>query len=689
MKAPRVLVLDDDKQFRALVRPVLLRRGLEVYEAGTGGEGESLLKKTQVDLIIVDGVLPDVEGLNWITKQRAMGNVTPMMFVSAAWNDIGVYHRLTKNLGVSQVIHKPVIPSVFGEQVMADLGQRPKYRVTEEVFVKSADSVYKEVAVEYIKTLPDNVAAVDKALQKLKMPGDQKQALDDAKTFAHRIRGTAGTFGFQKIGDAMGVIEDVLRRSAADGLSDQEWLVLEEKIQRAKSLIPHSLVSEETLPAHLRTRKITEGHVTLSRLLVVDDDPSILNFLTRMGRQRLVDVVPASDATQALAKLKTTRFDGVILDLQLGADSTSIELAHQIRELPGYSEVPLAFMSAEAGISDRVSIAAAGASLYLNKPIEPDTFEDAVQRLLALNKVGQATVLVVDDDVFFARHAQAVLSEKGLNVQTLEDPYEILDKIAELSPDLLLLDLMMPGLSGFDVCRILRTMPRWQDLPIIFVTTQIGLETRIAAYECGADDYIPKPMADEELVSRVTLRVERAKLLKERTERDTITGLLLRHSFMERFNGLLSSAKRHNHQVGMSLLDIDYFKQVNDNHGHLAGDSVLAGLGRLMTRRFRIEDLRGRWGGDEFILGLYAADRSNALKTTQSLVAEFRKMNFPADDGAIFNATLSAGVSSFPEDGESVYELITAADRRLYAAKARGRDQAVADDDTNEGEVPE
>src|SRR5688572_26149712 len=123
MTAPRVLLMDDDKQFRALVRPVLQKRGLEVYEAGTGSEGEALLQKTSVDLIIVDGVLPDVEGLIWITKQRALGNVTPMMFVSAAWNDIRIYHRLTKNLGVSQVIHKPVIPSVFGEQVMADLGQ--------------------------------------------------------------------------------------------------------------------------------------------------------------------------------------------------------------------------------------------------------------------------------------------------------------------------------------------------------------------------------------------------------------------------------------------------------------------------------------------------------------------------------------------------------------------------------------
>ncbi|MBX9721675.1 MAG: diguanylate cyclase, partial [Candidatus Obscuribacterales bacterium] len=285
----------------------------------------------------------------------------------------------------------------------------------------------------------------------------------------------------------------------------------------------------------------------------------------------------------------------------------------------------------------------------------------------------------VDDDQFFAKRASKILFDKGIDTQILTEPSKILDKLQEFSPDLIILDLMMPFISGFDICKMLRTIPRWQDLPIVFVPAQTGLATRIAAFACGADDYLPKPLSDDELVARVTLRVERSRNLKDRAERDPVTGLLIRRGFMERFNAALGHARRISQPVSLVLFDLDKFKSINDNYGHLAGDAVLAGLGRLMAKRFRVEDLRGRWGGDEFVLAFVGSDRPHSIKLMQGFLEEYCAMTFTGEHGETFSAALSAGIASFPDDSDSSYELMRIADQRLYLAKSKGRKQVVAE----------
>ncbi len=341
--------------------------------------------------------------------------------------------------------------------------------------------------------------------------------------------------------------------------------------------------------------------------------------------------------------------------------------------------MPIAFNSDDNKIDDRLVAAHMGASLYLTKPIDPDALEDAIQRLMVLGSREHPRVLIVDDDQIFAKRVSRILFEKGMETQTLSDPSLILDRMQSFAPEILILDAMMPFISGFDICKMLRTIPRWQELPVIFASAYGGLENRIAAFACGADDYLPKPMADEELVTRVSLRVERSRLLKERIERDPVTGLLIRRSFMERFNTALSTARRSLQPLSLIMFDLDRFKNINDTFGHLAGDAVLAGLGRFMMSRFRVEDLRGRWGGDEFILALVGSDREQSLRLMNAFLNEYAQMEFRGENGTIFHASLSAGVACFPADCDQAYDLLRLADQRLYEAKRLGRNCVVAE----------
>jgi diguanylate cyclase (GGDEF)-like protein len=126
------------------------------------------------------------------------------------------------------------------------------------------------------------------------------------------------------------------------------------------------------------------------------------------------------------------------------------------------------------------------------------------------------------------------------------------------------------------------------------------------------------------------------------------------------------------------VLDLDRFKQVNDQHGHLAGDRVLGELGRRLRRSFRAEDLRGRWGGEEFVLALVAAPATEAQAVTTRVLEEFREQTFTGDHGETFRSSFSGGIATFPADGTTLEQLLQVADRRLYAAKSAGRDRLLA-----------
>jgi diguanylate cyclase (GGDEF)-like protein len=140
---------------------------------------------------------------------------------------------------------------------------------------------------------------------------------------------------------------------------------------------------------------------------------------------------------------------------------------------------------------------------------------------------------------------------------------------------------------------------------------------------------------------------------------------------------MLAEANRLKSIFTICLLDVDHFKKVNDTYGHLAGDRVLAGLGQLLSRRFRVDDLRGRWGGEEFILAFRRESKDTMHGAIMRVLEEFAAINFKGDEGQEFNVSFSGGMASYPEDAESVYELLQTADKRLYEAKKAGRRRVV------------
>jgi len=417
------------------------------------------------------------------------------------------------------------------------------------------------------------------------------------------------------------------------------------------------------------------------RLLVVDADPGVREQLERLGRAKLLTVVAVATAREAMMRAETEQFEAAIIDGSLGCDA--VQLARDLRALRRQPHLPLAFLSDRVDVERRVEAAHAGASLFLAKPVDAYAFGAAVDQMLALGSAEKMRVLVVDDDRDFSACVAAVLEPVGIVVRTVPEATRLVETLEDVRPDLVLLDAMLPGVSGWDAIRIIRAIPEWGDLPVIFVTGRTDLESRVSAFEAGADDYIAKPLVPEELLARVRVRLDRRKLLREVTERDPLTHCLSRRTLLHAFESRLSEARRHGQVLSAALLDVDRFKQVNDTYGHWVGDQVLVALGRLLNERFRLEDLRGRWGGEEFIIVFPNSPPDRAAAVLSRVLEEFRRVPFRSERDGRFFVTFSAGVGSFPRDGAGVDALIRAADARLYDAKRRGRGQVVVEGATD------
>lgn len=305
----------------------------------------------------------------------------------------------------------------------------------------------------------------------------------------------------------------------------------------------------------------------------------------------------------------------------------------------------------------------------------------------------KAKILLVEDDRVQAQFVREFLERKGYEVIWAENGASAI-KIAKTVPiDLILLDLILPDISGHEVCRWLRLNQDTKGIPIIMLTVKTNITDKIAGLEAGADDYLPKPFDEAELNARIYASLRTKALqdeLKERNRQledllhkleimaitDHLTEIYNRRHFEEILKREFTRATRYNLHLSCLMADIDHFKRINDTYGHAAGDAVLKEVARLIHSSLREVDVIGRWGGEEFIALLTQAKKADAKKVAERIlqsVSDHRFQGLPENE----KITISIGVASVPEDGDidNWEKLIKAADEALYRAKRNGRNR--------------
>jgi two-component system cell cycle response regulator len=297
----------------------------------------------------------------------------------------------------------------------------------------------------------------------------------------------------------------------------------------------------------------------------------------------------------------------------------------------------------------------------------------------------EATILVVDDSLVVRSVVRGWLEEQGYRVVEVEDGQAAIDSCLAEPPDVVLLDIEMPGLNGHDVLARLKSEPAVRDIPVVFLTNHASMDEVLRGLGGGAHDYLRKPFEPAELVARVGAAVRVKKLqdelhrrndeLDEISRTDALTGLFNRRHLEEQLRLNVAASQRYGYGLGVLLLDVDHFKLVNDTYGHPAGDTVLVEVSRRIVSGLRAGDVAGRWGGEEFLVILPHTDLMGTMQAGERIRSAIAAEPF-AMAGSVVGVTASGGCSA--QVGATAEGLVHAADAGLYEAKASGRNRVVA-----------
>lgn len=340
---------------------------------------------------------------------------------------------------------------------------------------------------------------------------------------------------------------------------------------------------------------------------------------------------------------------------------------------------PIVLLASDVGFDLRLAAARAGIRAIIKRPLDPIELLRCLKELDATAVCDPLSVVLVDDDRLTADINAAILRAAAIEVEIVDDPRVAVEVIERVLPDLVLMDLRMPGVDGVELAQAIRLSRELMAIPIAFLSAEGDEGRQCAARRVGGDDFIQKPVDPRKFATQVKLRANRAKALRAMGERDGLTGLLDHSRFRERVTHEVSHCRRHGGDLSLAIIDVDRFKTVNDRYGHLVGDQVLRTFAQLLTATLRSSDVLGRCGGEEFGVLLRNTDGRTACAVIDKLRARFGATPFGIGDHDL-TVTVSAGIASNESRHATATDLLMAADRALYTAKATGRNRVLRDE---------
>ncbi|MCI0752278.1 diguanylate cyclase [Teichococcus vastitatis] len=519
----------------------------------------------------------------------------------------------------------------------------------------------RRMRADGVRRLGERVADLTTAWKTLTLrPWDAvtRTGIGELASVAHRLAGAGGTFGFPALSAAAAPLELVLAGLADSSAPDAE------RVNQAHKLIASLVAALEcgasVLDEPPEPPSATPGEAADPVLVCTAD-------AAQSGLAALVSNLGYAVLRGAAAPPPAQRMAAAVVDAALPQALDTCRVLS--------ARCPVILLADDSSFEARLAAARAGVSAIVPKPLETNELADWLDQFASHRRDATLCILVVDDDSVLAETYAMALRQAGMDASAISDPSRVLDAIAGASPDLVLMDLQMPGIDGIELARVIRQTRRHMSLPLLFLSAEQDAARQIQARRLGGDDFIAKPVDLGRLATLVRLRAERARSLRAVMESDSLTGLLNHGRFKERLSLELHRCRREGGVVSLALLDLDHFKQVNDQHGHLVGDRVIRSLARSLQKRLRRTDVIGRYGGEEFGVLLMGTEAEAARAAIDQVRRRFTALPFETDRSR-FTVSFSAGVASNagPDGPAEAEALIEAADAALYAAKRAGRD---------------
>jgi diguanylate cyclase (GGDEF)-like protein len=534
----------------------------------------------------------------------------------------------------------------------------------------------KELQEYFAGRLPERLAELDEAWAAVVASGWETGRVRTLHRLAHSLTGAGSTFGFPEVSRTARVLERFLKAvvdgggpSGEEASSPIERLL--EGVRRAAQVPP-------VPPAPLPIRHEVDPARGDERLvfLIEDDAEQAAGLAAQLRhygyRVRVLD----RQREDLAAEVELERPDLLIVDLMFRegplAGARVIEGIHR----PRVPEAPprVIFLSVRSDLEARLAALRAGGDAYFTKPVDIGSLVEKLDLLTERHAGSRFRVLIVEDDPDLAVEYAVVLDAAGMDTEAICEPMQLMEPLYSFKPDLILMDVHMNGCTGPELAAVLRQQESYLSTPIIFLSGEEDAGEQLAAIDLGGDEFLTKPVEPGHLVSAVSIRARRGRTLQSLISHDGLTGLLNHSNLKLQLEAELSRASRDDTDVAYAMIDLDFFKSINDTYGHAAGDRLLRSLGLFLRQRLRRSDVLGRYGGDELAVILPRTTGSTALQVLERIRASFSELRHRVGDVEI-GATLSCGIATYPANPTAGL-LLQAADAALYKAKRAGRNRA-------------
>lgn len=536
----------------------------------------------------------------------------------------------------------------------------------------------------FVHQLSERISELKTTLQNLTTQAEiTNPALSDLHRHWHSLKGVSLIFGFNELAKTASLAE-AQTQPLLDGHSatiTAEWLEQQSDLIHTLSVLAKQLGSghnKQTSSFQVPYFEMGQVHHHWQEqgsplIYVCDDETEQVEYLQYQLQCFGYQVRHFTDVDSFEQAVMEQQPDAVVMDVHFPQGKTAgTETLNRINQRLGY-QLPALVLSGMEHFEARLSAYRAGCRSYFTKPVKPLTLASALDKLVNKPEVTPYQVLIIDDEPTVAEYHSMILESAGMRVRQVHDPALVLDVLREFTPDLILIDVYMPGCNGYELAGVIRQVPEYLGTSIIYLSSETDPKKQLSAMEVGVEGFITKPVVPDELVSAVILRAERIRALRGLMTRDSLTGLYNHTTSTEIISAILAQASRNNESLVLAALDLDLFKQVNDNYGHLAGDQVLLALSHMLKNRLRNGDIVGRYGGEEFVILLRDTDLDSAYTLIDQLRQDFAGIVFSAGNDS-FSCSFSVGLSSYASYS-TLDELMHKADSALYQAKHEGRNR--------------
>ncbi len=523
----------------------------------------------------------------------------------------------------------------------------------------------------FIDQLPARLQTLESGLEKWSAAFDEVELVEFHRA-AHSLTGAGATFGCDQLSTVARALElQLVSSELAKDIETVEKLL--DEVRLAIGNAAQCVQAEPDLPPAVFNKLVQNENCLV---YIIEDEEETRNNMVVQFEHFGYAIKVFATPPELIAAVESQRPTVIIADIILAeGDFGGIDVINSINSKLD-QPIPAIFISSDDSFAARLAAVRAGGRAYFTKPLSIELMVDIVDELASVEESQAYRVLIVDDSESEALYFEKILEQAGMKANIVCDPMKVLDAIREHSPELVLMDMYMPKCNGVELASVIRQQPSYLGLPIVFLSAETNRESQLEAMRLGGDDFLTKPIKSSHLIASVSYRTERYRSIRSRMSQDSLTGLLNHRRIMESVNKEVARIQRHGGQLAFAMLDIDHFKNVNDNYGHAVGDRVIKSLSRMLKQRLRTTDIIGRYGGEEFAVIMPETSTEVAVKVINEIREHFASLQQYSNDEC-FHSTLSAGVASSPPIA-SVGELLEASDQMLYKAKQNGRNQVLS-----------